>query len=109
MVEVRDYNGWFSDGDLIDSFTFPLSSPLNKFNSSKSTKVQYYGGVAMLTLSYGNLTADSTPCNSVECPMSSTCTPTHYGNPTTDSCQCNSVECPTSSTSTQTRQGKLYT
>ena len=108
MVEVRDYNGWYSDGDLIVTFTFPLSSPLNKFNTSNSTKVQHMSGVAMLTLSYGNLTTDPTPCNSVECPVVSTCTHTHdhYDNPTTAPCQCNSVECPTPSTSTPTHQGK---
>ena len=79
MVEVRDYNGWFSDGDLIDSFTFPLSSPLSKFNSSNSSKVVGQNRVAMLTLSYGNLTAGPTPCNAMECPMLSTSTPTHQG------------------------------
>ena len=104
VVEVRDSNGWFSDGDLIDSFTFTLSSPLNKFNSSNSTKVNGYHGVALLTLNYGNLTADPTSCNSVECTMSSTCTHTHYGNPTAPY-QCNSMECPMSSTFKQTHQG----
>ena len=106
-MEARDYNGWICAGDLIDSFTFKLSSSLNKFNSSKSSNVPGHHGVAQLTLSYGNLTADPTPCNSMECPLTtSSCTHTHYGNPTTTPCQCNSKECSTSSTSTQTHQGK---
>ena len=105
-LEARDYNGRFSDGDLLDSFTFPLSSPLNKFNSSNSIKVHGYQGIVLLTLSYGNLTTDPTPCNSMERPMSSSCTPTHYGNPTTDSCQCNSVEYPTSTITTQIHHSK---
>ena len=107
MVEARAYNGWFSDGDLIDSFTFPLSSPLNKFNSSNPIKIHGLHGVAQFTLSCGNLTTNPTPCNSVECTMSSTTKSNPYGNPTTDSCQCNSsVESPMPSTSTQTHQGK---
>ena len=79
MVEVQDYNGGSSDVDLIDSFKFPLSSPLNKFNSSNSASVNGQNGVAWLTLSYGILTADPTPCNSVECSASRTSTTTHRG------------------------------
>ena len=94
MVEVRDYDEWFSDGDLIDSFTFPLSSPLNNFNSSNSLTVPGQNGVAILTLSYGNLTTDPTPCNSVECPLS-------YSSTFRES-----MEYSASSISTQTHQGK---
>ena len=105
----------------IDNFTFPLSNALNKFNSSNSLTVQGHHKVGKLTLSYGNMTTDPTPNNSMECPMpnsmecpmsksmacptSSTFTHANFSNPTTAPCQCNSVECPTPSTSTQTHQG----
>ena len=110
MVEVWDDDVGGTDDDkepdFIDNFTFPLSNPLNKFQSSNSITLQGNQNIGNLTLSYGNMTTDPTPCNSMEYPASNTCTPTHYGNPTTDSCQCNSVECPMPSISEPFHQGK---
>ena len=96
MVEVWDYDIASTD-DKIDNFTIPLSSSLQMFNSLNSITVQGHYGVGNLTLNYGNITTDPTPCNSMECPKSST----HYGNPT----QNKLVECPSPSTSPQTHQG----
>ena len=107
---------WEDDGfelfnNIIDSFTFRLSNPLDKFDSSNSLTVQGHHKVGILTLNYGNITTDPTPgnskesplpsipcqCSSMECPKSSTST--HYIL-TTAPCQCNSMECPIVSTST---------
>ena len=100
MVEVWDHDCTSSD-DKIDNFTIPLSSSLQMFNLSNSITVQGHYGVGNLTLSYGNITTDPTPCNAMEWPMSST----HYGNPSTDPSQNKSVEWPIPSTSPQTNQG----
>ena len=91
--------------DRIDNFMFPLSNPLNKFNSSNSLTFQGLHKVGNLTLSFGNLTTDPTPCNLVESVMYSTFT---HDDPTTASYQCSSVESPTSTTSTQPPQGLYY-
>ena len=71
----RLYKLWWK----IDNFTFPLSTSLNKFNSSDSITVQGHYKVGNIILSYGNLTTDPTPCNSMDIPMSSTSTQTHQG------------------------------
>ena len=71
IVEVWDYDD-VNDDEGIDNFTFPLSSPLNKFNQFDSLTIQGHHRVGNLTLSYGNLTTDPTPCSSMDSPMSST-------------------------------------
>ena len=77
-MEVWDYDDANED-DKIDTFTFSLSTPLNKFNLSNSLTVQGYHKIGILTLSYGNLTADPTPCNSMNSPLFSNSTQTHQG------------------------------
>ena len=63
----------YSVDDKVDNFTFPLTSPLDKFNLSNSLTVQGQYRVGNLTLSYGNLSIDlTTPCNSVVQPTSCT-------------------------------------
>ena len=60
---------WDSDAnedDKVDNFTFPLSIPLNKFNISNSLTVQGHYRVGNLTLNSGNLTTDTTSCNSMD-------------------------------------------
>ena len=87
-MDVWDYDG---DGgqhdDKIDNFTFPLSNPLNKFKSSNSLTVQGHHKVGNLTLSYGNMTTDPTPCNSMECPTPDTSTPTDQSKYTHVACR----------------------
>ena len=78
-MDVLDYDE-SNDDEEIDNFTFPLSSPLNEFNSSNSLTVQGHHKVGKLTLSYGNLTIDPTPYSStIYSPMSNTLTQTHQG------------------------------
>ena len=59
-VEVWEDDGFEPFNNINDNFTFPLSNPLNKFNSSISLTVQGHHKVGNLTLSYGNLTTDPT-------------------------------------------------
>ena len=59
-IEVWDYDDKVDDA--IDSFTIPLSVPLDKFNLSHSLTVQGKLGVENLTLNYGNLTTDPMTC-----------------------------------------------
>ena len=77
-MEVWD-DDFLGDDEQIDNFTFPLSSPLNRLNLSDSITVQGHYKVGNITLSYGNLTTDPTPCTSMDSPMSSTSTQTHQG------------------------------
>ena len=79
MVVVRDEDKLGREDERIDKFTFPLSTPLSKFNISNSFTVQGDYRLGNLTLSYGNLTADPTPCNSMDSPMSSISTQTQQG------------------------------
>ena len=58
-------------GDIIDNFSFPLSSPLYVFNPLNSITVQSRKIVGNLTLSYGNLTSDPPSCSSLDNPTSS--------------------------------------
>ena len=69
----------YSEDDKIDNFTFPLSSPLLKFNLSNSLTVQGNHKLGQLTLSYGYLTTNPTHCSSMESPLSSISTQTHQG------------------------------
>ena len=109
IVEVWDDDDVCKDiDDKIDNFTFPLPNPLEVLNLSNSITVEGHHKIGNLTLSYGNITADRSPCDSMEYAMFSTFTHAYYDNPTTAPCQCNAVECPMLSTSTQTHQGEYY-
>ena len=70
-MEARDYDDANED-EKVNNFTFPLSTPLNKFNLFNSLTVQGHYRLGNLTLNYGNLTTDPTPCNSMDSLMSST-------------------------------------
>ena len=59
-IEVWDYDEKVDDA--IDSFTIPLSVPLDQFNLSHSLTVQGKLEFGILTLNYGNLTTDQTTC-----------------------------------------------
>ena len=78
-MEVWDDDSIYSNDDSIDNFTVPLPSPLNTFNLSSSFTHQGDQEVGNLTLNYGYLINDPTPCSSMYTPMSSTSTQTHQG------------------------------
>ena len=48
-----------SDG-VIENFTMPILDTVDKFNQSKSVTLQGKSGRGRLTLSYGNITTDTT-------------------------------------------------
>ena len=74
-VEVLDADFFAGQtADKIDHFSFRLSTSLNKFNSSTSLTVQGQYGIGKLTLSYGNLTTDTTSCQTIDSPTSPTST-----------------------------------
>ena len=77
LIEVLDDDECWVD-DAIDSFTIPLSVPLDKFNLSHSLTVQ--GKLGILTLSYGNLTTDQTACPATIEPTLSSCSFNEEGN-----------------------------
>ena len=78
-MEVWDYDDGDNSHERIDNFKLPLSSPLKKFNLTNPLTVQSHHRVGNLTLSYGNLTDDPTPCDSTESQLSSTSTQTQHG------------------------------
>ena len=65
IVEVLDTETGGQKPDKVDHFIFPLCSPLNKFNSCNPLICQGLYGIGILTLSYGNLTTDTTSCSSM--------------------------------------------
>ena len=68
-MEVWDYDTP-NDDDIVDIFSIQLSSPLSVFDQSNPLTVQGYYGLGNLTLSYGNLTMESTSCSSMDSPTS---------------------------------------
>ena len=77
-MDVWDFDDADED-ERIDNFILPLSSPLNIFNKSNSLTHQGQQGIGNLTLSYGNLTTDPTPYDSMDSPLPSTSTLTYQG------------------------------
>lgn len=62
-MKVWDHGSPDAD-DTIDDFTFLRSEPLSMFDQSNPSTTQGIYGIGNLTLIYGNLTTDSTSCNS---------------------------------------------